>query len=199
MSLSRLLTLAFTGSLFLAACGGNDPPPPPEPDADSLAAARAAAEAARLDSIRADSIRRADAEARRLEEARRAEMQRLVETLEAMVFFDYDESELSPEAERTLRAKVDILRDNPELELRISGHADERGSTEYNLALGQRRAEAVRTFFTSFGLDGARFATVSFGEERPRTMGENEEAWAANRRDEFTITAGRDMIRVQVN
>ena len=66
-------------------------------------------------------------------------------------------------------------------------------------ALGQRRSEAVRTFFTTFDLDGARFRTVSFGEERPRNMGMNEEAWAENRRSEFTITAGRNQIRVTVN
>lgn len=196
MPYTRLFTLALTGTLILAACGGNDPPPPPEPDADSLAATMA--EQARLDSIaeaeRMTAAEAADAERRAAAEA--AERMRLIETLEALVFFEYDESTLSSEAERSLRAKVDILRANPEIEMRIEGHADERGSTEYNLALGQRRAEVVRSFFTSFGLDGARFQTVSFGEERPRNLGMTEDAWAENRRSEFAITSGRDMLRV---
>jgi len=141
--------------------------------ADSIATAEAAAERAR-------------AEAERLAAAQRA----LRTALEAMVNFDYDESEIRPDAESVLREKVDILRANPSVRLAIEGHADERGSTEYNLALGSRRAESVRTFFTGFGLDAGRFQTSSRGEEEPLVNRSDEAAWAQNRRSEFTIMGG---------
>ena len=86
--------------------------------------------------------------------------------------------------------KVDILRANPNVTVRVEGHADERGSTEYNLALASRRADAVKTFFTGFGLDADRFPTVSYGEERPLVNRSDEAAWAQNRRAEFVITGG---------
>jgi peptidoglycan-associated lipoprotein len=121
-----------------------------------------------------------------MEEARNA--------LTAQVYFDYDMSEIRPDAERILRAKVEVLRNSPQVQLRIEGHADERGSNEYNLALGNRRAQAVVDFFTNFGLDGDRFSIVSYGEERPAAMGSNESAWSQNRRAEFVITAGQNSI-----
>ena len=159
-----------------------------------------------MDSLRAyqDSVRRAQeaaqAEAARLaaERAAEAERQRRVAaaraTLEAMVFFDYDMSAIRPDAEQALRQKVDILRASPQVRIRIEGHADERGSTEYNLALGNRRAEAVRQFLTGFGLSADRFEIVSFGEDRPLAQGSNEQAWSRNRRGQFVITAGANAI-----
>jgi peptidoglycan-associated lipoprotein len=74
--------------------------------------------------------------------------------------------------------------------MRIAGHADERGSVEYNLALGMRRAEAVRDYLAGFGLEAGRFEVTSMGEDMPLDRGSNEAAWARNRRAEFTITAG---------
>ena len=128
----------------------------------------------------------------------KAERQRRIRearaTLEEMVFFDYDMSEIRDDAAAVLRRKVDVLRASPEVQIRIEGHADERGSTEYNLALGNRRAESVRQFLTGFGLSENRFEIVSFGEGRPLEMGSNEEAWARNRRGQFVITAGANAI-----
>lgn len=115
-------------------------------------------------------------------------------TLEEMVFFDYDMSEIRDDAATRLRAKVAILRASPQVQFRIEGHADERGSTEYNLALGNRRAEAIRQFLTGFGLAENRFEIVSFGEGRPLQQGDNEAAWARNRRGQFVITAGANAI-----
>jgi peptidoglycan-associated lipoprotein len=152
--------------------------------ADSIAAVRA--EEARL-RAEEEARRRAEEEARRAVEEARA-------TLTAKVYFDYDMSEIRPDAEQVLRAKLEILRNSPQVQLRIEGHADERGSNEYNLALGNRRAQAVVDFFTNFGLDGNRFSIVSYGEERPAAQGSNEEAWSQNRRAEFVITAGQDSI-----
>jgi len=111
-----------------------------------------------------------------------------------MVFFDYDVSEIRDDAAALLRTKVNILRASPQVRLRIEGHCDERGSTEYNLALGNRRAEAIRQFLTGFGLSDNRFEIVSFGEGRPNGSGSNEAAWARNRRGQFVITAGADAI-----
>ena len=193
MTASRLSVAAMLMVVTLAACR-RDPPPPPAPtgpSAEELARARAdsiARARARQDSIAAVQ---ADADRRRAEQDRLAAAQRGLRTaLEAMVHFEYDEADITREAEGILREKVDILRANPGVNIRIVGHADERGSTEYNLALGSRRAESVRTFFTGFGLEGGRFQVSSLGEEQPLVNRSDEGAWAQNRRAEFTITAG---------
>jgi peptidoglycan-associated lipoprotein len=191
----RLVVPVMVASIFAIACS-QDPPPPPEPTGPTAEEL----EQMRQDSIRAareaeEARRRAEEEARRRAEAEAAAARERAiaaarNTLTQTVYFDYDESEIRPDAEQALRQKVELLRSNPSLRLSIQGHADERGSTEYNLALGTRRAEAVRQFFTSFGLDASRFSITSFGEERPAAQGSNEGAWARNRRAEFSITGG---------
>ena len=113
-----------------------------------------------------------------------------------MVFFDFDMAEIRSDAEGVLQRKVRVLRASPAVQLRIEGHADERGSSEYNLALGSRRAEAVRQFLVNAGLGESRFEVRSYGEERPREQGSSEQSWAQNRRDEFVITAGGNQIQV---
>jgi peptidoglycan-associated lipoprotein len=185
---------AIVATLLLSACGGSPEPPPPPPgptgptqaeiDArnDSIAAARAA-EQARLQAERDAARREQDRMNRAAEQAR--------STLEAVVLFDYDESAITPATERLLRAKLPILRNSPTVRLRMEGHADERGSTEYNLALGSRRAESVREFLAGFGISANRFTTTSFGEERPAVNRSDEAAWAQNRRVEFVITGGQ--------
>ncbi|HUP01578.1 MAG TPA: peptidoglycan-associated lipoprotein Pal [Gemmatimonadota bacterium] len=102
-----------------------------------------------------------------------------------MIFFDFDRSELKPEARETLQRKSEALRQFPEINVRIEGHADERGTIEYNLALGERRAEAARQYLIDLGIDADRLTTISYGEERPLVPESNEAAWAQNRRDEF--------------
>jgi peptidoglycan-associated lipoprotein len=118
---------------------------------------------------------------------REAEMRRITAVLEQMVFFDYDESTIRADAQEALAAKVPILRSNPAIRIRIDGHADERGSVEYNLALGMRRANAVRDYLVGFGIDATRFETFSYGEDRPLVPGSNESAWSQNRRAEFRV------------
>jgi peptidoglycan-associated lipoprotein len=193
MSHRRIIVSALAFVLVLGACS-KEPPPPPEPTGPSQE---------ELERMRADSIARAQEEARRLEEerrqreaeeARRAAVAAARGTLTEMVFFDYDESAITLDAERILRQKVDIMRASPMVQMRLEGHADERGSTEYNVALGNRRAEAVKQFFASFGIDESRFSMVSYGEERPRVRDSSEEAWAQNRRVEFVLTAGANDI-----
>ena len=108
-------------------------------------------------------------------------------TIEEVVRFDFDEAAITAEADQLLRAKLPILRNSPTFTIRLEGHADERGSVEYNLALGSRRAESVRNFLTGLGIAEERLTTTSFGEERPLVNGSDEAAWAQNRRVEFVI------------
>jgi peptidoglycan-associated lipoprotein len=110
--------------------------------------------------------------------------------LEERISFDFDRFDLSPAAREKLSAKAEILRSRSNLSLRVEGHADERGSDEYNLALSNRRAAAAMRFLVSQGITQDRFETVGFGEERPLDSGENEAAWAKNRRDEFRVSSG---------
>lgn len=118
-------------------------------------------------------------------EAERQRFERAMVDLREPIYFDFDRSELRPEAREILRRKAEVLRSFPEVRVRIEGHADERGTVEYNLALGERRADAARQFLIDLGLDSDRITTVSYGEERPAVEGQNEAAWSRNRRDEF--------------
>jgi peptidoglycan-associated lipoprotein len=111
-------------------------------------------------------------------------------SLAEMVYFDYDRSELRADARAILDRKARILRDRPAISIRIEGHADERGSTEYNLALGSRRADAVRAYLSGLGITASRVQITTYGEARPLTTGAGESAWSRNRRAEFVVTAG---------
>jgi peptidoglycan-associated lipoprotein len=155
---------------------------------DSIARVRAA-EAER------DRIARERAAASELERARAAARA----TLSATIYFDYDKSDLGDDARAGLDAKVPILTANPGIRIRIAGHTDSRGSDEYNLALGQRRAASAKRYLTDRGVDGGRIDIVSFGEERGTCSQEEESCWAKNRRDEFEITAGGENITVSTS
>ena len=98
------------------------------------------------------------------------------------VNFDFDSAELTVSARSTLNRQAAFLSLNPDLMIVIEGHADERGTREYNLALGDRRATAVRDYFVAKGINSARVRTVSYGKERPAVAGSDEAAWAKNRR-----------------
>ena len=99
-----------------------------------------------------------------------------------VVRFDYDSSTLSDAARAALNAQAAFLRSNPDLRITVEGHCDERGTREYNLALGERRASAARDYLVAQGIDGARIRTISYGKERPEVVGSNESAWSKNRR-----------------
>jgi peptidoglycan-associated lipoprotein len=111
-------------------------------------------------------------------------------TLEERIHFALDRADLTPAARTTLAAKVEILRSSPDLTLRIDGHADERGSDEYNLALSKRRAAEARRFLMDRGIEAARLETVGYGEEQPLDPAASESAWAMNRRADFQVTGG---------
>lgn len=103
------------------------------------------------------------------------------------IYFDFDKSDLKPESKAVLKKKAEFLATYTEYALRIDGHCDERGTNEYNLALGERRATAAKKYLADLGVSAHRISTVTYGEERPADPGHNEAAWAKNRRDEFTL------------
>jgi peptidoglycan-associated lipoprotein len=98
------------------------------------------------------------------------------------VFFDTDKSDIDAESQATLRSQAAYLRQYPNVRVTIEGHADERGTREYNLALGERRANAAKNYLASLGIDAGRISTISYGKERPEALGSDEASWAKNRR-----------------
>jgi peptidoglycan-associated lipoprotein len=133
-----------------------------------------------------DSIDRA----RAAEDATRRNSESLRATIAAPINFDFDRSDLRDDARAALDAKIPILLANSNVTIRIGGHADERGSSEYNLALGQRRAATAKRYLVERGVAEGRVETTSFGEERPVCTESNEMCWSQNRRDEFEMTGG---------
>jgi leucyl aminopeptidase len=118
----------------------------------------------------------------------------LAAELGTMINFEFDRADIRSADQGTLDRKAAVLAANPAVRLRIAGHADDRGSDEYNLALGNRRAAAAKRYLESKGVDGSRIEVVSYGEERPLNPGADEAAYAQNRRDEFEVTAGGDNL-----
>ena len=106
------------------------------------------------------------------------------------VFFDFDKSDLKPDARATLEKQAAWLKRFPGITVTLEGHCDERGTREYNLALGERRANAAKDFLVALGINPGRVNTVSYGKERPVAFGHDEAAWAQNRRAVMTVTGG---------
>jgi peptidoglycan-associated lipoprotein len=123
-----------------------------------------------------------------------AAVARVREALLAKVYFDFDRSELRDDQRAILDAKIPVLRANPGVKIRIEGNADERGSDEYNQALGMRRAQTTRKYLIDHGIDAGRIDISSNGEERPVCQEHNEDCWKQNRRDEFVIVAGGETL-----
>jgi peptidoglycan-associated lipoprotein len=107
------------------------------------------------------------------------------------IFFDFDRADLRGDARDTLRANADWLKSNPSTRVEIEGHCDERGTNEYNLALGAKRAQAARDYLVSLGIAGERLSTISYGEEIPVCREQAESCWRQNRRARFVIISGR--------
>lgn len=103
------------------------------------------------------------------------------------VFFAFDRSDISPEARQILARQADWLRRYPNVSVTVEGHCDERGTREYNLALGERRAQAVKNVLAAMGIPASRISTISYGKERPAVVGSTEEAYAQNRRAVTTV------------
>jgi peptidoglycan-associated lipoprotein len=119
-----------------------------------------------------------------------------VKSMSERIHFDYNEAMIRTDDDARLDVKSGLLKQFPTLRIRITGHADERGSDEYNIALGKRRAEAAKDYLVRAGIDATRIETASLGREVPVDPGHDEAAWAQNRRDEFDIIAGTQSLRV---
>lgn len=189
----RTLRWSLALAATLAACGGQQQPeqPAPQPTAAPTPQPQPAQPAPTPAPAPVQPTRPAEdpaAAAARVTASLLAELQQ-------MPHFDFDKSDIRPEDRPLLDRVAAILGANGGLQLRISGHADDRGSDEYNLALGNRRAGAVKTYLGNKGIDGSRLAVVSYGEERPLQTGQDEASWAANRRAEFEVTAGGTNLR----
>jgi peptidoglycan-associated lipoprotein len=104
------------------------------------------------------------------------------------IFFDFDKYDIKPEAKVVLEKKAAWLRANPSFKVRIEGNTDERGTNEYNMALGERRAKAAQKYFNALGISMDRMSTISFGEEKPVCKEQNEKCWQKNRRDDFRLS-----------
>ena len=103
------------------------------------------------------------------------------------VYFEYDSSSIKGEQVQRIETDADFMKKNPKLKIRIEGNCDERGTLEYNLALGERRAQSAKTYLVNLGVKGEQLSTVSFGEEKPLLFGHDEISWAQNRRADFVI------------
>jgi peptidoglycan-associated lipoprotein len=186
--MTRSLVLTLGLAFAMTACGKKDEPvvtptptgggpttpttPPPAPST------------ADRDRAIADSIARA--------EAARAAM---VTEMGNRIHFDYDQFAIRADDQALLNRKAEILRANPAVRIRVVGHADDRGSDEYNLALGMRRATAAKDYLVRIGIEAGRIEVASLGEEVPLDPGANESAWAMNRRGEFEMIAGAQTLR----
>ncbi len=134
-----------------------------------------------------EARRRALEEQRLTEEQQRQAMLQRQHLIDEDIYFDFDQAVIRPDAQEVLRKKAEFLRENPGISVVIEGHCDERGTAEYNLALGERRALAAKAFLMNLGISSSRLSTISYGEERPVDPRSNEEAWARNRRAHFVL------------
>lgn len=188
--ISLALLLVIPGLLFTASCAKKkikSQPSITQPAEDE--AAKKAAEKAKQEEL--ERQRALEEERLKAEEEEAKQQERIAAAKELFenedVYFDFDSSALLPMAQAVLEKKAEWLRNNPGGSVVIEGHCDERGTSEYNLALGDRRAKSVEAFLVDLGVSASRLITLSYGEERPADSGHNEEAWAKNRRAHFII------------
>jgi len=180
MIIILIFGFVFSSLLFTASCAKKQVQQEEMAMREAAERERAEAEAR----ARREAAERERAEA----EARANQLRQEINAFETeRIYFDFDKSELKPAAQETLTKKAAWLRAHPNYNVNIEGHCDERGTNEYNLALGERRADAAENFLIALGVSRDRISTVSYGEERPADTGHNESAWSKNRRDEFGL------------
>lgn len=186
------LLLLIPGFMFAASCAKKQVVSEP-----GVTPAEESAEARRLAAEREAQERQKALEEQKLREQRLAEeakMRTQQETMAArerflneLIHFEFDKSRLLPEGKAVLRLKAQWLTAHPNVLVVIEGHCDERGTNEYNMALGDRRAQSAKTYLVDLGIAADRLTCISYGEERPLDPGHNEAAWAKNRRDQLVI------------
>ena len=178
-ALAAVLLLAF----LAAGCGGG--PDEMETDPETMPSAEEGMEEVELEEqpFEGGALEGGGVAGEDVEGAEAAEPAILLQD----VFFDYDKFELDQEDRQALNQNARLLREHPSARILIEGHCDERGTVQYNLALGEKRAREVRSYLVDLGIDGSRIDVVSYGKERPFVLGHDEEAWAQNRRAHFVI------------
>lgn len=187
------LLFIIPGLLFTTSCAKKTV----KPASAKAPATGGAAKTADLEKQKAELARQKALEEQRLEQERlamsSAEARKKVEQGERArfeqdhIYFDFDRYNLDPDAQRALKMKAAFMKANPKIKARIEGHCDERGTNEYNLALGDRRANSAKEFLLNLGIAESRLTSISHGEEKPVAMGHNEAAWAKNRRAQFVV------------
>ena len=183
------LLLVIPGFMFATSCAKKQVVSEPTVTAEEedAEARRLAAERERQEALEEQRLREQglaeEAKARMQREARAARERFLDEN----IYFEFDKARLLPESKAVLRVKAEWLKANPEALAIIEGHCDERGTNEYNLALGDRRAQSAKTYLVDLGIAAERLTCISYGEERPLDPGHDEAAWARNRRAQFVI------------
>ncbi|MBW7935197.1 MAG: peptidoglycan-associated lipoprotein Pal [Gemmatimonadaceae bacterium] len=200
---ARIRSLAFVALAMSAvastACKKKPvvvPPPAPAPAPKFNQDSADAADRAKREAAERAAREAAERAAREAAAKLAAEVAAAKAAFATPVYFDYDKSEIREDQRMTLEAKIPVFQANADMRIRVAGHTDNRGSDEYNLALGQRRAAAVKEYLIARGISGDRIDVVSFGEERPAVAQDNEDAWAKNRRDEFEIIAGANPFKL---
>ncbi len=188
------LAAASLAACALAACASAPPAVSPAATTPAPVAAFTAAPAAPSRANANSAADEAAARAARDASRRKSEADADRTTLASVLYFEYDRDELRAETASALEQVADVLRRRPQLAIRLNGHADERGSDEYNLALGQRRAAVAKRWLVDHGIDAERVAITSFGRERPVCTENVEACWQRNRRDEVMVTRGDDLI-----
>jgi peptidoglycan-associated lipoprotein len=193
---ARPLVVLGAAALAASSLGCNrkrpaDPLPPPVTQASNPTPTRTTTDNSDAERRERERLERERLERERLERERLAALR---STLETPIRFDFDRSDLTAESREVLEAKIPILAASPEIRIVIEGNADDTGSDEYNLALGQRRAAAAKRYLVQRDVAAARIETASFGEERPLCTEGSDDCRGRNRRDEFRITAGTPVI-----
>ena len=193
-NLLRITIILFVSIILLAGCGRQAEPVAPESPDDMMTSEEPmqddmADDMALSEQEIAERAMVAEEQARQAEAMRMAEMSQMASAafVNEDVHFAFDSSLLNVDAERILEQKAAWLQDNADASVQIEGHCDERGTSAYNLALGERRANAVEEYLTVLGVDPSRLSTISYGEEQPLDPGHDEAAWSRNRRAHFVI------------
>ena len=193
--LLRITVIVFLSTILLAGCGRQAGSVAPEPSDDMMTSEESAMQDDMADAMAlteqeiAERDMVAQEQARQAEALRQAEIAQMAEAafVNEDIHFAFDSFFLDAEAERILAQKAAWLQSNGDASVQIEGHCDERGTSAYNLALGERRANAVQEYLTVLGIAADRLSTISYGEEQPLDPGHDEAAWRRNRRAHFVI------------
>ncbi|MEW6117941.1 MAG: peptidoglycan-associated lipoprotein Pal [Nitrospirota bacterium] len=182
-----LVVMVIAGAISVTGCSQKKIAIAPEQTPQSKMQSQSSA--AEKDKLAADSSRESITE-KQLAKAQQAEVQPTVKEVDANlrdILFDFDQYDLREDAKPVLRELAMLLSKDPKTKVIIEGHCDERGTNEYNLALGERRAHAAKTYLLSLGIPSNRIQTASYGEEKPACSESTEACWAKNRRDHFVL------------